>query len=119
MYIDLVSEWDVAAFEFMLQNERIPAHLLAIDRPSPKFLSFFKDIMNNDYDWMNPGISSHSQSHMGAGQEMYSRHGVSSISNINQYRSTPTRGRYTPTRISHMTLQGSKLIIAEAQIQGA
>ncbi|KAH9496919.1 Alpha-tubulin N-acetyltransferase 1 [Bulinus truncatus] len=158
-------------FEFMLQNERIPAHLLAIDRPSPKFLSFLKrhygleavipqvnnfvifqgffnkkpdlgsksgsqnlisskpplglrnhqkkvnvhqqnihnlpqslnrntsqDPHNNDYSWIVPGISSHSQSHMGAGQEMYSRHGVSSISNINQYRSTPTRGRYTPTR---------------------
>ncbi|KAI8771244.1 alpha-tubulin N-acetyltransferase [Biomphalaria glabrata] len=58
--------------------------------------NMFKEQTNGDYSWTVSGLSSRPQlqSHMGAGQQMYSRHGVSSLTNIN---SRPTRG-YTPSR---------------------
>lgn len=53
-------------------------------------------VKNNDYNWVVPGISSKSQSHMGAGERMYSRHGIQSLSNLRGYSPSPSFNKESP-----------------------
>ncbi|CAL1536737.1 unnamed protein product [Lymnaea stagnalis] len=53
-------------------------------------------VKNNDYNWVVPGISSKSQSRMGAGQMMYSRHGIQSMSNLRGYTPSPSFHKESP-----------------------